>query len=48
MRPVGLVLKAVLCVEVIDLDDDVAHSLKAEIGKAESRNHKSKAEILKC
>ena len=48
MWPVGLVLKAVLCVEVIDLDDDVAHSLKAEIGKAESRNHKSKAEMLKA
>jgi hypothetical protein len=48
MWPAGLVLKAVLCVEVIDLDDDVTRLPKAEIGKAESRNHKSKAEMLKC
>ena len=43
MWPAGLVLKAVLCVEVIDLDDDVTHLPKAEIGKAESRNRKVKS-----
>jgi hypothetical protein len=43
MWPAGLVLKAVLCVEVIDLDDDVTHLPKAEIGKVESRNRKVKS-----
>jgi uncharacterized phosphosugar-binding protein len=42
MRAGGLVLNAVIFAEVIDLDDG-AHRSKAEIGKAESRNHLTKS-----